>query len=155
MSEPQRIPNDQAVDLSFEQLEALPRGAILWEEEIRGGGRFMIRRDGFGLCGYVGIPRSHPRRQKLKSLVAVHFGIDFTEYGDGKSLDANFYWCGWEYGHLVDWEHPLPEDVQHKNSRLERLSNRRRWTVLDILEDARPALQILEGVLAAPAGREG
>jgi hypothetical protein len=161
------VPHDVSERMTFEDLSRLDCGTRLWFEQFSSGGAFLILRGGFSLTAYLGVPLCHPASNaSYESLLSdndwqrnIHGGINFSEPGDGVHLPSDFYWFGWDYAHCTDFKMRDPDfrnlssDVQNQLLKLERLLNdltktkKRAWTVKEVLEDSRSAIEAFNRAL--------
>lgn len=76
------------------------------------------------LCGYVGLPKSHPYYGKhynqcllgrerwdctwykdhpsLEKIIKVHGGLTFSQQGDGETWEKDLWWLGFDCAHTGD-----------------------------------------------------
>lgn len=57
------------------------------------------------LCGYVGIPKTHPYYGKANDEIPylqVHGGITWSQKGNGKQWNKKFLWIGFDCAHAED-----------------------------------------------------
>jgi hypothetical protein len=89
--------------MNFKELAELESGTIL-EDGYENDVRYLIMRGPCALCAYVGVPEDHPLAGKdYDDLpMSVHGGLTFARAGKGETWPANWYWYGWDYGHLGD-----------------------------------------------------
>ena len=88
---------------TWEELKELKSGTILYDEYDEGL-RFIVMRGPPALCGYVGVPESHPLAgHSYDDLpVEAHGGLTFGQKGDGRWPEG-YFWYGWDYAHSGDY----------------------------------------------------
>ncbi len=73
----------------------------------------ILRQPAGHLCGYVGVPPSHPIYGKdyTDLSVTVHGGLTFGEEGTGEQWPEGFCWLGFDCAHGFDYRPPTNSKV--------------------------------------------
>ena len=79
----------------------------------------LIIKQEFGyLCGYIGIPSSHPladKQNELEAQIDVHGGVTFAKFWHPWEMRDTFYtyWVGFDCAHCFDIMPDFPVDLSH------------------------------------------
>lgn len=113
---------------TWEELKAINAGTTV-HDEMRDGIRFIVIRGPGSLCGYVGVPLSHPLAGHSYDDITVqaHGGLTFSNIGDGKIRPEGYWWYGWDYSHSGD-------DVFYGS--IIREPGAKQWLIDDVIQDS-------------------
>lgn len=101
------------------------------------GLRFIIMRGPYHWCGYIGIPIDHPLAGFSYEdilFISAHGGLTFADKGKNE-WPVNYYWYGWDYGHLGDYSH-----FNEKNFVFKLEQDEKDWTLQEVIEDSQDTI---------------
>lgn len=101
--------------------------------------RGLILQGPFALCAYLGVPKDHWLAEMQSVRFKCHFGVTFSDYGDGELRPADWFWYGWDYAHHTDrWVLPeeAPEELKQLAERIHAFAPKPRsqkaWTLEEV-----------------------
>ena len=105
---------------------------ILFDEKVR---KFRIVGMNLGThpVAYIGLPLNHILSELDThdlTIVDVHGGFTYSSRGDGKYLPEGYWWYGWDYAHVGDWQGYYTEDNPFAKM------GYKKWTTKEIYEEA-------------------
>jgi len=84
-------------------------------------------------CAYIGVPKGNyfygMDYNTLDRYISAHGGLTFSELGNGKPLDKDYFWFGWDYAHAGDYMGYSSDEKEHK------------WTTKDIYDHCKWATE--------------
>ena len=127
---------------TFDEYRKLPPGTTICFEQY-GEYRIMVRTGAMSLCAYIGVPSKHPCGDKNIEDLCCHGGVTFSSEGDGTTWPLGFWWYGWDYSHAFDAMF-YPDEVWAMMEEFHEFHRGdRKWTVEEVLEEARGACEQL------------